>query len=190
VRTPRLQWLFVQRIASAYAQALRDNLENSIGSDGESDFDLAPLGIWDKANFRTRGISGGWTKADRSNSDTPLVDTGRLRNSIRIGSVRLLSDSTTSTGRRGRSYQIVFTAAPHGVEQARGGRFDEILLGRTRSIRAARNFGDLREGWDFVVRKDVTVPSRPWNNISRTRLRNIANEVMRGITGESNAGSN
>jgi hypothetical protein len=174
-------------MALAYAEALRDNIRMSIGSDGESDSEFMPLGIWDKANFRTRGVSGGWVKADRTNKDKPLLDTGRLLKSIQIESVRMISASITTTGRPGTGYRVVISAAPHGLEQARGGRFDEILLGRTRSIRESRNFGDLRQNYDYVVKRNVTVPARPWNNMSRTRIRNIARDVMQGITGANNA---
>lgn len=121
--------------------------------------------------------SGGWTKADRTNDDRPLIDTGKLRKSVKIGEINAMQG--LHDGRPGRAFQVTIVAAEHGLEQARGGKFDEILLGRTKEVRTARNFGDLRQGYDYVVKKNVTVPPRPWNGVTVATLKNIANEAIR-----------
>jgi hypothetical protein len=173
-----LERQIVARIASGMVSALQSNLDQSKGMDGE---DLLSLNIWDKASFRAKrsegANSGGWVKADRSNSDKPLVDTGRLRRSVKVGEIVPLM--SMPDGRNGRAFQITIVAADYGLQQAKGGVFDEILLGRTKAIRTARNFGDLREGYDFVARKNVSVPPRPWNGVTTAKLREIANAAVR-----------
>lgn len=173
----------VRRIAEGFANAMRENLKNSTGAQEGADVPLVPLGIWNDLNFRSKGVSGGWTKADRTNSSKPLVDTGKLLKSIKIESVETVSPTSTSSGAPGSWYRVTVKAAPHGLEQSRGGTFDEILLGRTKAIRASRNFGDMRQGYDYVVRKKVTVPSRPWNFVGHQRLTNIARDAARRAAG-------
>jgi hypothetical protein len=182
-RVKSFERALLRRIAEGFAAALRDNLKNSTGAQEGADVPLVPLGIWDDANFRTKGVSGGWTKADRKNSDKPLVDTGKLLKSIKIESIDTLNPNSTSSGAPGSWHRITVKAAPHGLEQSKGGKFSEILLGRTKAIRASRNFGDMREGYDYVVRHEVTVPSRPWNFVGHQRLTNIARDAARRAAG-------
>ena len=173
----------LRRIAEGFVAALKDNLKNSTGAQEGRDVPLVSLGIWDDLNFRTKGVSGGWTKADRTNSDTPLIDTGKLFKSIKIESIETLNPNSTSSGAPGSWHRVTVKAAPHGLEQSKGGTFDEILLGRTKAIRASRQFGDMRQGYDYVVRKEVTVPSRPWNFVGHQRLTSIARDAARRAAG-------
>jgi len=173
----------LRKIAEGFVAALKDNLKNSTGAQEGQDVPLVPLGIWDDLNFRSKGVSGGWTKADRTNDSQPLVDTGKLLKSVKIESIETLNPNSTSDGAPGSWHRITIKAAPHGLEQSKGGTFSEILLGRTKAIRASRNFGDMRQGYDFVVRKEVTVPSRPWNFVGHQRLTTIAREAARKAAG-------
>lgn len=173
-----LEPLIVQRIALAMKDALQQNLAQSIGAD---DAPLAPLNVWDRAMFRSYEDGRRREKSpDRSNSDTPLVDTGRLLNSISVSTVD--GKAGTSDGRPGRSYNIEIVAADYGLEQARGGTFHNVVLGRTKAIRESRSF-EGREGYDYVVLPSLKVPARPWNQVSRVRLQNLANDAVNSITG-------
>lgn len=182
-RVISFQRALLRRIAEEFAAALKDNLKTGMGAQEGQDVPLVPLGIWDDLNFRSKGVSGGWTKADRTNASQPLVDTGKLLKSVKIESIETLNPNSTSDGAPGSWHRITIKAAPHGLEQSKGGTFSEILLGRTKAIRASRNFGDMRQGYDFVVRREVTVPSRPWNFVGHQRLTTIAREAARKAAG-------
>lgn len=174
-----MERIVVDRIASGFIDALRDNLTRSRG--GEDDSPLASLVVWDKVKFRSYEDGRRRVKGDRGNSDVPLVDTGRLLKSIAVGGVKAFP--ITSDGRRGRCYEITLHAAEHGNQFTETRTFSDVLLGRTKAIRASRNFGDLREGYDYVVRDQLTVPGRPWNRISRTRTEDIAQAAVRIAAG-------
>jgi hypothetical protein len=165
VRTRRSKFqadgAFLSRFVSAYLLAIRGNLENSEG-DGNP---LAALNIWNDLNFNAeRGTKKRWTKADRANDDKPLVDTGKLLEMV-----------PSEDGRR--VYRIVIAAEDYGLEQARGGTFFNVDLGRTKAIRRARNFADMRQGYDFVTKKKLVVPPRPWNRLAQGKIRQIAEQA-------------
>ncbi len=166
----------VESVANGMLKALRDNLLKSEG-DGEP---LAPLGVWDDLRFTGRKGSGSrWQKADRTNADPPLVDTGNLLRSINVTQV-VMHPGTETTGRR---YDITISAADYGNEHTSDRRATNVLLGRTKEIRRSRSFGDMTEGVDFVVKKELNVPGRPWNRVTRDRLREIAENAVKGIGG-------
>ncbi len=161
-------------IISQMVAGLKDNLTTSTDW---SDTPLAPLGVWDseKLKFRTVG-SKLPSFADRINSDTPLVDTGKLLNSIKLGSV--MTAATTSDGRPGISITATIVAESYGLDHMTE-QAVTVDLGRTKAIRTARNFGSLRKGFDFVTRT-ITVPPRPWNGVSRARLLTMTNNALAG----------
>lgn len=172
------QAAIVSSIASQAVMALRANLENSEG-DGQP---LAPLMVWDRLNFTApKGSGRRWIKADRTNRDKPLVDTGKLLNSITVQ--RVTARRVMVDGRMGVAFDIEVIAAEHGNQFTEARTFSNVALGRTKSIREARNFGDIAQGREFVVRKELSVPARPWNRISRTKLQEIAESAVRGARG-------
>jgi hypothetical protein len=173
VRTRRSKFqadgAFLSRFVSAYLLAIRGNLENSEG-DGNP---LAALNIWNDLNFNAeRGTKKRWTKADRANDDKPLVDTGKLLASVKVQGIEMVP---SEDGRR--VYRIVIAAEDYGLEQARGGTFFNVDLGRTKAIRRARNFADMRQGYDFVTKKKLVVPPRPWNRLAQGKIRQIAEQA-------------
>lgn len=171
--------IVVDRVASAMVEAMRRNLIESRGGSDDSQF--APIISWDRIKFRSQEDGRRRVSGDRSGSDVPLVDTGKLLKSVKIGNVRF--SPVTSDGRRGRSYEITIVGAEHGLKFTTTNTFRDVLFGRTKAIRAAGNFGDLREGYDYVVKDQLTVPGRPWNSVSRTRLQEIANNAVRIAAG-------
>lgn len=171
-----LERMVVARIAAAMVDALKENLDESMDLNEQP---LAPLGVWDKLNFASpKGTGQRWRKADRTNSMKPLVDTGRLKNSIHV-QIPIMPSDGTHDGRPGRSYLITIACEDYGVEQANGGLFTDVALGRTKDIRRARNFGDMNQNVDFVVKAKINVPARAWNGVTRTRLHNIADASVR-----------
>lgn len=164
---------FLSHVASQAVLALRWNLENSQG-DGQP---LAPLGIWDRLRF-TGGIGEGrWTRADRSNDDKPLVDTGGLLESINVSKVTARREGGNIV------VEIEVSAAEYGNQYTEDRTYSDVHLGRTKQIRASRDFAGGREGRDFVTVKTLRVPARPWNRISRTKLQEIANGAVKGARG-------
>jgi len=177
-RRMMIESAILSRIATEAIASLKDNLERSEG-DGQP---LAPLMAWDRLNFTgERGTGQRWVKADRTNADKPLVDTGRLLNSIHVS--QIVGASMLSDGGKGRSYQITISAAEYGNDFTETKTFSNVIFGRTKAIRSSRNFGDMREGKDFVVKKQLTVPGRPWNRIPYSRLVDIAEGAVKGIGG-------
>ena len=166
---------FLSAVASQAVASLRANLENGMG-DGEP---LAPLNIWDGLKFYSE--EGHELSADRSNSDMPLHDTGRLKQSVAVSKVT--AQRTQINGRNAIEYTIEIVAEPYGNQHASGATFRNVFLGRTKSIRKSGSFGSLLEGVDYVVRENLTVPSRPWNRISRLELQRIAEGAMRSAIG-------
>jgi hypothetical protein len=175
VNRSAIELQIVARIAGAFRDGLRENLENGMGNGAP----LQPLGIWNLDDLEFKCPYGD-SQADRTNYDTPLFDTGKLFESVDVGSIE--SMAMCSDGRAGRSYKISIVAVDYGNEQASGGIFKDVHLGRTQAIRESRNFGSLRKGCDYVVR-NIVVPARPWNQINRTQVKNIANDAVSGITG-------
>ena len=158
------------KVAKGVENALVANLEESRGSsNGESEEALAPLYGWseDKLDF-TCG------PADRNQDSTPLVDSGALVDSIQLKPAGFSVLDGTRDGRKGFRLRIEIYAKDYGADQARGGVFPDVYLGRTAEIRRARNWGDLEEGCDFIHRSSINVVPRPWWQISRSRLRQIA----------------
>lgn len=166
---------FLSAIASESVLSLRANLENGMG-DGQQ---LAPLNIWSRLSFVSE--EGTPTTADRSNDDVPMHDTGRLKRSVTV--VSCTASRITLNGRKALEYRIEVVAEPYGNEHAEGKTFRNVFLGRTRADRASRSFGSLLEGVDYVVLDKLTVPSRPWNRISRTEMQRIAESAMKSAIG-------
>jgi hypothetical protein len=161
-------------IIAQMVAGLKDNLTTSTDW---SDTPLAPLGVWDSERLKFRTVGSKLPSfADRINSDTPLVDTGKLLNSIKLGSV--ITAATTSDGRRGISITATIVAESYGLDHT-AEQSVTVDLGRTKAIRAARNFGSLRKGFDFVTRT-ISVPPRPWNGVSRSRLLTMTNNALTG----------
>lgn len=160
----------VNAIANGMVTELQRNLERSTGAENGQEVPLVPLGAWDR--FRLPFV------ADRTNDDPPLLDTGALYKSIRVGEANA---SPLRGG--GLEVEVVFYAEEHGLRQARGGNFGRVYLGRTREIRRMRNFADLIRGEDYVVRKITNAPPRPWNAVPDYRIANLANEAVRRIAG-------
>lgn len=160
----------VATVSNDVAEALRRNLERSEGAQGGNRVRLEPLAIWD-SNFIP-------FDADRTNADKPLLDTGNLYQSVKVGNVEM-----SSLGNGGVQFTVDILSNDYGAEQARGGEFRNVYLGRTKGIRSMRNFAELTEGVDFVVKKKVRVPSRPWNDISRDDMNDIVKNAMDRIAG-------
>ncbi len=160
------------QIAYGVLTELRTNLLTSQGSsNGGSEERLAPLGIWDRLSFNGES-------ADRSNASPPLLDTGRLLNSVRMDPTAPTMGARTD-GANGYALTFTILSADYGKSQAEGFNARNVVLGRTIADRRERNWGDLKQGKDFVVVKRLAVPPRPWNNISRNTLRDIAAASMR-----------
>jgi hypothetical protein len=160
----------VAAVSNDVAEALRRNLERSEGAQGGNRVRLEPLAIWDSKFLPF--------EADRTNADRPLVDTGNLYQSVKVGNPEM-----SSLGNGGVQVNVAILSRDYGVEQARGGEFGNVYLGRTKGIRRMRNFAELTEGVDFVVKRKVRVPSRPWNDISRDDMNDIVNNAMDRIAG-------
>jgi hypothetical protein len=155
----------VAHVSNDVADALRKNLERSTGAVGGNQVDLVPLNIWDGKYLPF--------EADRTNEDRPLLDTGNLYRSIKVG-----NPSFSSIGNGGIQVEVDILSSDYGVNLARGGMFRNVFLGRTREIRRMRNFGDLVEGVDFIEKKKINVPSRPWNDVSSDRMSDIVNTAL------------
>jgi hypothetical protein len=163
------------RIADSIANALVENIEESRGSaNGDSEQPLAPLFGWDPdiAEFKCG-------PADRTPESPPLLDTGRLVNSIHVNPAGFSYLPGTMDGKPGFTLRIEIFAEDYGKDQARGGTFQDVFLGRTIKERRSRAWGDMDEGCDFIRKKSMNVVPRPWWQISRTRLKNIANAAIR-----------
>jgi len=160
----------VAAVSNDVAEALRRNLERSEGAQGGNRVRLEPLAIWDSKFLPF--------EADRTNADRPLLDTGNLYQSVKVGNPEI-----SSLGNGGIQVSVAILSKDYGVDQARGGTFSDVYLGRTKGIRRMRNFAELTEGVDFVVKKKVRVPSRPWNDISREDMDEIVNNAMDRIAG-------
>ena len=160
------------QIAYGVLTELRTNLLTSQGStNGSSEERLAPLGIWDRLDFNGQS-------ADRSNADPPLVDTGRLLNSVKMDPTAPVFGQRTD-GVNGYAMTFTILSVDYGKEQAKGFNARNVVFGRTIVDRREKNWGELKQGRDFVVVKRLAVPPRPWNNISRNTLQGIANASLR-----------
>lgn len=160
----------IAAVSNDVAEALRRNLERSEGAQGGNRVRLEPLAIWDSKFIPF--------EADRTNADRPLLDTGNLYQSVKVGNPEM-----SSLGNGGLQFSVAILSQDYGVEQARGGDFSNVHLGRTKQIRRMRNFAELTEGVDFVVKRKVRVPSRPWNDISSEDMTDIVNNAMDRIAG-------
>lgn len=163
------------RIADSIANSLVENLEESRGSStGDAEEELAPLYGWDPefAEFSCG-------PADRTPESIPLVDTGNLVRSIHVNPAGFSYLPGTMDGRQGFTLRIEIFAKDYGADQARGGTFPDVYLGRTIDERRSRNWGGMEEGCDYIHKKKMNVVPRPWWQISRTRLKNIANAAIR-----------
>lgn len=162
------------RVAEGIRAGLVENLEQSMGSaTGESDDRLAPLEGWDETRLDfTCG------PADRTKDSPPLVDTGGLLESIHLNPAGF-SYQDGANGKNGFTLRIEIFAKDYGADQARGGAFTDVYLGRTINERRSRDWGSMVEGCDFIRRSSMNVIPRPWWQISRTRLKNIAEQAVR-----------
>jgi hypothetical protein len=164
---------FLSHVASEALLSLRSNLENSEG-DGRP---LAGLQVWDRLKFIDDIDTGEWGRADRTNADRPLVDTGRLLDSIHVSGI------TAERSGGNLSFRIELSAAEYGNQYTEDRTYDDVALGRTQSLRESRNFAGAELGKDYVIRKTLSVPGRPWNRISGSRLQQIANGAARRARG-------
>lgn len=160
---------FLSRFASGYVMALRSNLENSEGNGRPLD----PLFIWDSLEFKSRDGSG-MEGADRTNSDRPLIDSGRLLDSIKVASNGIEMVPPDASERAKRQYTITFSAEEYGMKFTEDGVYRDVPLGKTIDSRISRDFASLEEGVDFVVKKRLRVSARPWNRLTEERIKSIA----------------
>lgn len=172
-----LEELIVRRIADGFVDALKENLETSRDSDGN---EFAPMQAWGKI-FRDE--SGQRVEGDRTNADRPLLDTGRLRDSIQLGYITSPIAYRTSTGAHGSEYKVTILAADYGLPFTRETTFRDVYLAKHRESRRSRNFADLEPVLEVVRRSSITVPARKWNAVTQETLNRIAYRAVRGIAG-------
>lgn len=156
----------VESVSNDIADSIKQNLDLRKGARAGQEVDLEPLHIWDRLPFT----------ADRTNDDPPLLDTGTLQQSVKVG-VPVVS----SLPNGGIAVTVDIIARDYGLEQANGGTFRNVYLGRTKELRRMRTFAEAIKGEDYVVKRVLHVPSRPWNDLSEQQYRTIINNAMRRV---------